>query len=412
MRICVVNEFFKPHVTGGTEIFLEHLIDYLISKGFEIDLITSKYKNEKEFEKKGKLTLYRVKSSPLNIGHFKQLPGVTLPFNFFNFTLRKKMKDIMKKSDCVHINNLYHLSFAPIQAANELKKIVFLDVHDYWPICFKKNLFFLDKTFCKNIQPYKCLKCLMSTNAVSTIFYPILNPLVISEFFLKDMSLKFDELITHSKFMEGIMKAEFKVKPKIISYPYIGGIFAERKTIDDKINLLFIGRVEYMKGAHFLVPIAKILKDKGINYKINVIGSGNLIEKLKIESKKEDLKIEFHGFVEHMSQKFIEIMKESHILLVPSLWYEPFGIVVLEAMAFGIPIIASNRGGLKEIVSENNVGIITSLNPKIIADKIEFLIKNIKLFKKFSFNGLKYIKKYNPQDIFEKYEKIFEKYEK
>jgi glycosyltransferase involved in cell wall biosynthesis len=141
-----------------------------------------------------------------------------------------------------------------------------------------------------------------------------------------------------------------------------------------------------------------------------VIGSGIMFDKLKTESKKQGLNIEFYGFVEHMSKKFIEIMKESHILLVPSLWYEPFGIVVLEAMVFGMPIIVSDRGGLKEIVTENDVGITTSLNPKSITDKIEFLINNKNVFKKFSSNGLKNIKRYYPKEIFKKYEILFEKF--
>jgi glycosyltransferase involved in cell wall biosynthesis len=411
MKICVVNEFFRPHITGGTEIFLEHLIDYLLSKGFEIDVITNRFKNEKEYEKEGNFTLHRVNSSPITFRHMKQLPGVTLPFNFFNFTLKEKLRKIIRSCDCVHVNNLYHLSFAPVEVANDLNKHVILDVHDYWPVCFKKNLFFLDKIFCEELKPFKCLKCLMSTNTVSTLSYPILNPLVTSELFLRNKFLRFDELITHSKFVGKIMEKKFKIKPMVISYPYIGKLFTEkRKTIGGKINLLFVGRVEYLKGAHLLIPVAKILKGRNIPYKINAIGSGILIDKLKTESMKMGLNIEFHGFVKHMSQKFIKIMKESHILLVPSLWYEPFGIVVLDAMVFGMPIIASDRGGLKEIVHENDVGVTTSLNPKDIVHKIEFLINDKTVFKRFSSNGLKNIKRYNSKDIFKKYEILFEKF--
>lgn len=410
MRICLVNEFFKPHITGGTELFLDHLVKYLSSRGFRVDIITSLFKGDKKYEHDGNVFIHRISSSPISIGHFKQLPGITLPFNFFNFALQKKLIKIMENCDCVHINNLYHLSFAPIQLANKLGKFILLDVHDYWPVCFKKNLFYLNKNFCRKKSSFKCIKCLMSTNAISTISYPFLSFLVISEYFLRNESLQFNDVITHSKFMSDVIEKEFRVKPEVINYPYFGKkIVNKRKTIKNQINLLFIGRVEALKGAHFLLPIAKILKNKGIPYKINVIGSGNIINKLKSQSRREGLNIKFYGFVSHMSQKFIEIMKESHILLAPSLWHEPFGIVILEAMNFGIPVIASNRGGIKEIVKQNDVGIIVPPDPENIAKKIELLINNKKMYKKFSSNAIKNIKRYEPERVFKRYEKIFEK---
>ncbi len=410
MRICLVNEFFEPHITGGTELFLDHLVDYLSSRGFRIDIITGLFKGDKEYEHDKNISIHRINSSPISIGHFKQLPGVTLPFNFFNFALQKRLIKIMRKCDCVHINNLYHLSFSPIQLANRLGKFVLLDVHDYWPVCFKKNLFYLNKNFCGKKSSFKCIKCLMSTNAISTISYPFLSSLVISEYFLRNRSLQLDDIITHSRFMGEIIEREFKVKPKVINYPYFGKkIINKRRVIKDQINLLFIGRVEVLKGAHFLLPIAKILKNKGISYNINVIGSGNIINELKSQSERAGLNIKFYGFVGHMSQKFINIMKESHILLAPSLWHEPFGIVILEAMGFGIPVITSNRGGIKEIVKQNDVGVIVPPNPKNIAKKVELFVNDHKMYKKFSSNAIKNIKRYRPERVFKKYEKIFEK---
>ena len=95
-------------------------------------------------------------------------------------------------------------------------------------------------------------------------------------------------------------------------------------------------------------------------------------------------------------------------MLVPSLWYEPFGIVALEAMAFGIPLITSDRGGLKEIVEENNVGFSCDPQPKIIVSLIEKMISNRGLYERFSRNGIKNIRRYDPKIIFKKYKKIFE----
>ena len=114
---------------------------------------------------------------------------------------------------------------------------ILLDAHDYWPVCFKKNLFYLNKNFCRKRSSFKCIKCLMSTNAISTISYPFLSFLVISEYFLRNESLQFNNVITHSKFMGDIIKKEFKVEPKVINYPYFGKkIVNKRRAIKNQIN--------------------------------------------------------------------------------------------------------------------------------------------------------------------------------
>jgi glycosyltransferase involved in cell wall biosynthesis len=410
MKICIVNEFFKPHITGGAELFLQHLIDYLIEDGYEIKVITQQIGNEKVIERVGKLSIHRINSSPITIGHFKQIPGFTLPFNFFNLTLQKKLKEIIKDCDCVHVNNLYHLSFAPIQIANKLKKFTLLDVHDHWPICFNKKILYLNKKYCEERRPLKCIKCLMSTNTVSTISYPAFNYLVIFEYLLRKKYLKFNEVVAHSKFVGNLIREEFKKEPNIIPIPYFGKkMVNEARKLGKEINLLFVGRVNYDKGAHYLIPIAENLKKEGVSYKINVMGTGDMLEKLKNVSEKEKLNIVFHGFVENMSEKFLRIMKETNILISPFVWFGTFDIVALEAMAFGIPIIGSDRGGLKELVNENDIGVSVPLNAKVFSDEIVSLFNDKKRYERYSLNGIKNLGKYEQRKIFERYKKIFEK---
>ena len=72
------------------------------------------------------------------------------------------------------------------------------------------------------------------------------------------------------------------------------------------------------------------------------------------------------GFIDQ--EKLHEIMKKSSIIVIPSIWKEPFGLVAAEAMSYGTAIIASKVGGLPEIIGENGL-LISDLN----VDKI---IKN------------------------------------
>jgi glycosyltransferase involved in cell wall biosynthesis len=110
-----------------------------------------------------------------------------------------------------------------------------------------------------------------------------------------------------------------------------------------------------------------------------------------------------------MSENFLRIMKETNILISPFVWFGTFDIVALEAMAFGIPIIGSDRGGLKELINENNIGVTVSLNAEMFSDEIVSLFNDKKRYEKYSLNGIKNLEKYEQKKIFERYKKIFEK---
>jgi glycosyltransferase involved in cell wall biosynthesis len=155
-----------------------------------------------------------------------------------------------------------------------------------------------------------------------------------------------------------------------------------------------------------MIPnIARELKKCGIDYEINVLGDGPLLQKLKDNSK--NINVNYHGAIydEKIKENFFS---NSDILLVPSLWDEPFGIVVLEAMANGLPVIASNKGGLEEIVKNNEIGMTCEPTVKDVVESIKKLISNENFYKKLSMNCYKKIKNYSPEVIFEEYRKLFE----
>jgi len=404
MEICIVNEFFKPYVTGGVEIFLDNLIQFLLSKGFDVKVLTCRMKGTKTYEKIDKLEIFRVNLSPLRFHHFQQLPGLTFPFNVLsNFEL--KIYDIIKGADIVYINNLYHLSFAPMQAAKKLGKKIFLDVHDYWPICFKKDLMHPDNKLCFSNDPFTCYSCMSLTNPI----FIFSGFLLFLEFYYRNKIIKTEDVIVHSKFVHDKIFEYSGMQSKIIPYPYVGNKLKKQKKLMGKLKILFLGRLQPQKGAHLLPEICMKLKKEEIDYEINILGDGPLFPYLKRYAEKENLNMNFFGFVKSRPKIYSELRK-SNLLLLPSIWPEPFGMVILEAMAFGIPVIGSNRGGLKNTIENNKVGFAIDPEVEKIVEKIKLLKENPSLYKKFSLNGIKNIKKYAPKKIFKKYLKMFEKY--
>ena len=82
------------------------------------------------------------------------------------------------------------------------------------------------------------------------------------------------------------------------------------------------------------------------------------------------------------SDELESIMKKSSIIIIPSIWEEPFGLVAAEAMSYGTAILASNSGGLSEVIGKNGI-LIDDINEFKIARELSNLIKNKKLLNKY-----------------------------
>lgn len=408
MKICMVNEFFRPYVTGGVDIFLDELSKFLVTKGIEVKIVTSWMNKGRRHEKDNNIEIFRLTSFPINIKNLQQIPGVTFPFNFFNYPLRSKLTDIFSDVDIVHINNPYHLPFAPLQVAKKLNKPMLLDIHDYWPICFRKDLIHPNNKPCSNNDPLSCYACLSLTRKQfqMTAFLPT----ILLEFYARNsiLDMKNKTVITHSKFVSKKIREYSSMHSSVIPYPFIGRLpKVKKKEIGDIVNLTFMGRLQVQKGAHLLTKIAEKLKEKNIDYELSVLGDGPLMHKIKKEIRKKKLNIKLFGFVTDKRIRDNTLAK-SNILLAPSLWYEPFGIVILEAMAFGVPIIGSSLGGMGELIKENNAGLAVFPTVENVVAAIEKLTADSRLYGKLSKSGLQNIKKYDKEKIFLKYLHLFE----
>jgi glycosyltransferase involved in cell wall biosynthesis len=388
MNIAVINEFFPPKVTGGTEIFLSELSKHLKSRGFGITVITTEQGQKENHNFK----VYKIKSSPVHFSHRYQFHGITIPWMFFSQCLKKKLAAIYKKEgiDMLYVNNMFHLSFAPVQ--NSLPFV--LDVHDYWPVCFSKDLYYNDRSICSGPNDLKCSFCLSGKSRMPLMFnLPMLS---FERYWKRRLLLRSEKTICHSNFVSSILKGQ-GYENEIIPYPYMGPFLLHDHGIGKEFKILFAGRVERRKGAHLLLDVAKKLHGK-MHFRIDVIGDGPLKKMLD----RKDLNIYVHGF---LGNERFRYFREADCLLAPSLWPEPFGIVAVEAMAFGVPVITLDNGGLAEVVRENETGII--ITEERIAESILELSENKKLSEKIRKNGEKNIKKYDKERIFKEYEKIF-----
>ncbi len=186
------------------------------------------------------------------------------------------------------------------------------------------------------------------------------------------------------KFMEGI-KNNFEkvhvlhngVEKKLIRFP------------KKKKEILFVGRIVPEKGVHLYAEAIKSIAHKHPEWNFGLIGSFKLGDNKNRNFYSDTIikkissvgpQAQFYGF---QDQKFVkEKMNSASIVIIPSVWEEPFGLVAAEAMSSGACIIASKVGGIPEIIRDNGI-LIDNINQKKLSLEIENMIKDKKMRQKY-----------------------------
>ncbi|MBP3597378.1 MAG: glycosyltransferase family 4 protein [Clostridia bacterium] len=199
------------------------------------------------------------------------------------------------------------------------------------------------------------------------------------------------EVIVNSNYMKnelqrlfGLPFEKINVVPNGVNLNIYNGIerdydFRRKYAMDNEKIILFMGRLVYEKGIqHLIAAMPKILA----NYhdaKLIIAGKGGMIDELRNQVNHLGLgeKVYFTGYLN--SKNVQKMYKCADVAVFPST-YEPFGIVALEAMLSGNPIVVSDIGGLNEIVEHKVNGMKSYAgNPNSLADSILTLLNDQKL---------------------------------
>ncbi len=186
-----------------------------------------------------------------------------------------------------------------------------------------------------------------------------------------------------------------------------------------KKEVLYVGRIVPEKGVDLYVDTIKSIAPKFPDWSFNLIGSSKLgeIDKrgsydLKISKKFREIgtQANFLGF---KNKKFVDgKMKSSAIMVIPSLWQEPFGLVAAEAMANGIAIIAANSGGIPEIIGNNGI-LIDDIDREKLKKVLTYLLSNQDkriMYQKRSWKNFKFSSAYSSKRLDDFRAMIFQKY--
>lgn len=182
----------------------------------------------------------------------------------------------------------------------------------------------------------------------------------------------------------------------------------EKFTSDNKKrNILYVGRLEKRKGVMHLVKAYREVKQQFPDCRLIIAGKGEELQRIKTYVQKYKLKdVEFLGYVDEEMKKRLYVSCD--VFCSPAFTGESFGIVLLEAMAFGKPIVAGDNPGYRYVLKDRgSLFLVDPRNHHDFADKLFVLLKDQELREFMGEWGKEEVKKYDYKVIVEDLEKFY-----
>lgn len=366
LHVLILTWEYPPRIVGGLSRHVYDLSLHLARKGLKISIITCEAPNTPFEEHRENLSVYRVPEKIVDSYNFIQW------IYLLNLSMIIKAYQINQKEpfDIIHSHD-WLTAFSAFTLKHSLKKPLISTIHatEYGR---NQGIYNDEQRFIHNIEwwtTYESWKVIVCSNNMKNEVRNLFN-------------LPEDKLVI---LPNGINPDNLKTTLD----PYeIRRNYAKE---DEKI-ILFIGRLHPQKGAEYLLRALPIVLNKIKNIKVIIVGTGPQLNDLIQEANYLGLieRVIFTGFVDDNLRN--ALLHLADILVFPSV-YEPFGIVALEAMALGKPVIASRVGGFSEIIEDGKDGFLFEpRNINDLANKIVYILTNeehIDLIKNNAINKIK-----------------------
>jgi len=351
LKVLMLSWEYPPRVIGGLATHVKHLTDELRDIGVEIVLLTCNYPGAPETEELGNMTVRRIES------YTAPTPDFASWILLMNLTMEREA----------------------VKTIRELGNVDIVHAHD-WLVA----------------KPAISIKHLCRVPLISTIhsteqgrrrglhsdYHRMIHQI---EWWLTYESWK---VICCSNYMRDEVVRFFNTPPdKIAVIP--NGVdvskfeacacskdLRSRYAVENEKIILYVGRLVPEKGVNVLLGAMPGVLRSHPEAKLVVVGEGYYKEELMRISSQMNIspKVYFTGYVDDGTLR--SLYKCASVAVFPSL-YEPFGIVALEAMASGVPVIVSNTGGFSEIVENDVNGLkVEPNNSDELSHAISYLLDN------------------------------------
>jgi glycogen synthase len=188
----------------------------------------------------------------------------------------------------------------------------------------------------------------------------------------------------------------------VIPNPYDPAVFSSTAERPRSRDLIFVGRLVSDKGVDVLVKALALVRERGFHPALTIVGDGPdraPLEKLVLELGLKD-QVTFSG--SRPQHEAANLLRQHAILVVPSLWEEPFGVVALEGIASGCAIIGSNRGGLPEAIGPCGLTFPNG-DADALAEKIQELLTDAARMTELVAHAKEHLAKHHPTRVAHEY---------
>ena len=401
MKICTLTYTYSPYSKGGADMYAENISKQLSDKGHEVIVIAAKPTFDKSLsytvEVRDGIKIYWF--YPLNVSSFYNIAkkshlmqGIWRLLDIWNIHSYYIVKKILKREmpDVVHAHTPVGLSPSVFKAVKSLGIPLIFTLHDYYSICPRITLLRSSDEICT--KPNMVCKAYLKLNRKLIGNKPdvVIGP----SKFVMDMHVD-NNLFNNSKKIILPHGIENKVMNSAI----------EPHTKGERIDLLYVGGLAKHKGVHVLIKAFKQIKHN--NMRLNIVGKGICEKELK-ELAKGDPRIIFRGHVPDNDLK--TFYEQSDFLIAPSIFYETFGLVILESFSCGTPVISSKIGAYQELIIDGYNGfLIEAGDTGKLKNIIEYCLKNINDLHVMGQNASTSAKKFKMLDHIRKLEEIYAK---
>lgn len=259
-----------------------------------------------------------------------------------------KMIDL-HQPDVIHVHNVYPL-FSPsiLVAAKKRRVPVVMSLHNQNLTCPKSDHLYKGKVCerCFGGKEYNCVLRNCRENIVESIAYATRSTLAHQQGWFRNNVTLFLAMTTFAQ--RRLAKAGYP-EDRIVVLPNMVDIPHESTHPAQGDYIAFAGRLSTEKGIESLLAAAKMVPE----VQIHLAGSGPIEDELKAAAPPN---VVFRGRLDR--QQMLAFYRQARALVLPSICFEMCPLVILEAMAMGLPVIASRTGGLGELVDDGETGFL------------------------------------------------------
>ena len=359
MKILYVVHRFFPEYVGGTERDALDVAHEMQRRGHRVaifhrapgspELVRTEYEG---------IPVYRAQAGPME-------PWPLFVSTFHHRALKRYFCAAFSETDpdLVHFQHLLGLPAGVVSWARRMGRPVVMSLRDFWFVCPNAQLLTNDThELCeKPGRPIRCVRCGLARANMKTL--RLLSPLFAPVMAARNRTLRrvvreANTLLVSSQFVQqwfahhGVSSSQFRHVKRGIQMPERWPL---RSRSDDRVRFTYIGGLSWQKGVHVLIEAFNALE---VSAELIIAGD---------ETKFPDYTRHLREIAQHPGIRFVgrlnregvwQTLVDSDVVVVPSLWFETYSMILHEAFAAGVPVIAAAHGALEEAVRDGVDGLL------------------------------------------------------